>query len=84
MLSATPFNNKPEDIFSMIKLFQIPAHSTIQTVNNLSNQMAELVTEYKKLKKENRSQTMSDDEFKKGANDIADKIRDILDPKMIK
>ena len=25
VLSATPFNNRPEDIFSLIKLFQIPA-----------------------------------------------------------
>jgi superfamily II DNA or RNA helicase len=29
LLSATPFNNRPEDIFSLIKLFQIPLHSSI-------------------------------------------------------
>ena len=36
LLTATPYNNAPKDIFSMIKLFQIPAKSTIRTVSNLS------------------------------------------------
>ena len=31
LLSATPFNNKPSDTFSLIKLFQIPTRSTLQT-----------------------------------------------------
>ena len=47
LLSATPFNNSPSDIFSMIKLFQIPSNSTIQTVNDLSKQMSFLMTKYK-------------------------------------
>ena len=36
LLSATPFNNKPKDTFSLIKLFQIPTRSTLQTINNLT------------------------------------------------
>ena len=36
LLSATPFNNKPSDTFSLIKLFQIPTRSTLQTSINLS------------------------------------------------
>ncbi len=84
LLSATPFNNNPEDIFSMIKLFQIPSHSTIQTVNNLGSQMAELVKEYNQLKKDNRNQTINDVEFKKKANEIAERIRDILNPVVIR
>ena len=63
LLSATPFNNRPEDIFSLIKLFQIPANSTIQTVNDLGNQMAELVLEYKKLKKEHRDKNTDEKQF---------------------
>jgi len=50
LLSATPFNNQPQDIFSMIKLFQIPTRSTIQTVDNLSYQFRKLVAEYKEIR----------------------------------
>lgn len=35
LLTATPFNNQPADIYSLIKLFQIPTHSTLKTVENL-------------------------------------------------
>lgn len=84
LLSATPFNNRPEDIFSLIKLFQIPSNSTIQTVNNLGNQMAELVTKYKKLKKEHRQNKGNDLQFNEEANEIARQIRDILDPVVIR
>lgn len=84
LLSATPFNNRPEDIFSLIKLFQIPAHSTIQTVNNLGNQMESLVIEYKKLKKEHRDKKSSEKEFNEKSNELAEKIREILDPVVIR
>lgn len=84
LLSATPFNNRPEDIFSLIKLFQIPAHSTIQTVNNLGNQMEQLVIEYKKLKKEHREKKSTEKEFNTQSNELAQKIREILDPVVIR
>ncbi|MCR5763564.1 MAG: hypothetical protein K6G00_09310 [Treponema sp.] len=84
LLSATPFNNRPEDIFSLIKLFQIPSHSTIQTVNDLGVQMAALVTEYKKLKKLNRDKKLLDKEFNKQATELAEEIRAILDPVVIR
>ena len=84
LLSATPFNNRPDDIFSLIKLFQIPAHSTIQTVNNLGNQMAALVAEYKKLKKEHREKRSSEKEFNEKSGELAQKIREILDPVVIR
>ena len=84
LLSATPFNNRPDDIFSLIKLFQIPAHSTIQTVNNLGNQMAALVAEYKKLKKDHREKKTADKEFNDESGELAEKIREILDPVVIR
>jgi ERCC4-related helicase len=37
LLTATPFNNKPEDIFSLLKLFIIPKKSTITLTNDLEN-----------------------------------------------
>ncbi|MCI1720685.1 MAG: SNF2-related protein [Bacteroidales bacterium] len=30
LLTATPFNNEPADIYSLIKLFQIPSRSTLK------------------------------------------------------
>lgn len=84
LLSATPFNNRPEDIFSLIKLFQIPAKSTIQTVNDLGNQMAELVKDYKKLKKDHRENKTNEKDFNEAASLLAEKIREILDPVVIR
>lgn len=84
LLSATPFNNRPEDIFSLIKLFQIPANSTIQTVNDLGNQMAELVLEYKKLKKEHRDKNTDEKQFNEESTKLAEHIREILDPVVIR
>jgi superfamily II DNA or RNA helicase len=83
LLSATPFNNRPEDIFSLLKLFQIPAHSTIQIVNNLGAAMERLITDYKNIKKEQRDGG-AETEFKKKASEIASKIRNILQPVLIR
>ncbi|MBO4319872.1 MAG: hypothetical protein J5857_05330 [Treponema sp.] len=84
LLSATPFNNRPEDIFSLIKLFQIPARSTIQTVNNLSDQMAVLAKEYDDLKKEHRIKKSTEKEFNEKSSELAEKIRAILAPVVIR
>lgn len=37
LLTATPFNNRPEDIFSMLKLFVIPRKSNITLSDNLEH-----------------------------------------------
>jgi superfamily II DNA or RNA helicase len=83
LLSATPFNNRPEDIFSLIKLFQIPSHSTIQIINNLGARMEALIVEYRKLKRE-QSQGMPEVEFKYKAKAISSEIRTILQPVLIR
>jgi len=83
LLSATPFNNRPEDIFSLIKLFQIPSHSTIQTYNSLSAEMEGLILKYKKLKKDYTG-NMNETEFKDQAKNISSQIRDILQPVLIR
>lgn len=84
LLTATPFNNKPQDIFSMVKLFQIPTRSTIQTVDNLSYQFRELVKEYKEIKKIQDKGLESDESIKERIQKVADKIRDILSPLVIR
>ncbi|MCL2410481.1 MAG: phospholipase D-like domain-containing protein [Treponema sp.] len=33
LLTATPFNNRPSDIYSMVKFFQLPSKSTLTTVH---------------------------------------------------
>ncbi|MDR2446452.1 MAG: phospholipase D-like domain-containing protein, partial [Treponema sp.] len=83
LLSATPFNNRPEDIFSLIKLFQIPSHSTIQIVNNLGAAMERLIVEYKKLENE-YAKGMSEEQFKTRARVISMEIRHYLDPVLIR
>ncbi len=84
LLTATPFNNRPQDIFSMIKLFQIPSKSTIQTVDNLALQFKNLIIEYKKIQKKQKEKTVSESEIKNKINILSNKIRDILSPILIR
>lgn len=84
LLSATPFNNRPQDIFSMIKLFQIPTHSTIRTVENLSYQFRELIKEYKKIRESQRKKEKDQVQTKRDVEELADRIRDILAPLVIR
>ncbi len=84
LLSATPFNNTPEDIFSMVKLFQIPSKSTIQTVDNLSNQFFSIIEEYKNLKKDQKNNKSEGNDLKKSINEISKKIRDLISPVVIR
>ena len=43
LLTATPFNNQPADIYALIKLFQIPTKSTLKTVENLGASFKDLI-----------------------------------------
>ncbi|MGA1847588.1 helicase-related protein [Deferribacter abyssi] len=49
LLTATPFNNRPNDIFSLLKLFIIPKKSTITIDNNLEFLFAKLEALFKDL-----------------------------------
>ncbi len=84
LLTATPFNNKPQDIFSMVKLFQIPAKSTLKTVNNLGETFSRLIKEYKLLAKAQKEKTKSEEVIKSELESIAQKIRDIISPLIIR
>src|SRR5690606_23738087 len=52
LLSATPFNNDPRDVYALIKLFQIPGAATLKTAENLGMAFRELIREYSKLRKD--------------------------------
>jgi len=84
LLTATPFNNRPQDIFSMIKLFQIPAKSTLRTVNNLGEEFTKLIRQYKLLTKAQKEKTKSANEIKQELEEIARQIRDIISPLVIR
>ena len=84
LLSATPFNNKPSDTFSLIKLFQIPTRSTLQTITNLSVYFERISKTYNSLKREQiinkRSAKEINDDFKK----LGEEIRNIISPLIIR
>lgn len=84
LLTATPFNNQPSDIYSMIKLFQIPTKSTLQTVDNLGQKFKELIYAYKELKKQQKDKKISTDEIKIAIESIASQIRTIIQPLIIR
>lgn len=71
LLTATPFNNRPEDIYSMLKLFQIPSKSTLKTVENLGTAFKDLIARYKELSDSQRKKKLSQAEIKAEAEVIA-------------
>jgi len=51
LLTATPFNNAPNDIFNLIKLFQIPNKPTIHTQHWLLADFTEMQKKYETMRK---------------------------------
>ncbi|MFN3505721.1 MAG: helicase-related protein, partial [Caldimicrobium sp.] len=49
LLTATPFNNRPSDIFALLKLFTIPKKSTIILDEDLKNRFDHYETLFNKL-----------------------------------
>lgn len=49
LLTATPFNNAPRDIFSLLKLFIVPGKSKITLDENLEAQFASYDSEFRRL-----------------------------------
>ena len=69
LISATPMNNTPADIYYQILMFQDPRHCTIDGVPNLTAFFSPLVQEFKKFR---RQEDFDLREFKK----LAEKVRD--------
>lgn len=69
LISATPMNNTPADLYNEILLFQDPRHCTIDGVGNLTAFFAPLIVEFRKLRN-NPEADIKD--FKK----LAEKVRD--------
>lgn len=84
LLSATPFNNRPQDVFAMIKLFQIPSKSTIRTVANLSYHFTSAIREYKDIHKKRRKREIDEAELQERVKQLASQIRLIMEPVVIR
>lgn len=82
LLTATPFNNDPKDLFALIRLFDAPSQSRINTVENLSIEFRLLISEYQKMRRQLKS--MDDLEIKDKAQVIAQKMRDMASPVIIR
>lgn len=83
LLTATPFNNDPKDVFALIKLFQTPGQATIRSVDNLSLRYRELIQRYKKLRRE-ISKGIDEDEVNKEAKEIAAEQRRLIEPIIVR
>jgi superfamily II DNA or RNA helicase/HKD family nuclease len=82
LLSATPFNNDPKDVFALIKLFQTPGQSTIRSVDNLSLRFRELIDRYKKLRRKMRD--MTPESIRKEGENIAEEQRRLIETVVIR
>lgn len=83
LLTATPFNNDPKDVFALIKLFQTPGQSTIRSVDNLSLRYRELIQRYKKLRKD-MSKDIDQAIVDKETGEIALEQRRLIEPIIIR
>lgn len=84
LLTATPFNNEPKDIFSLIKLFQIPGRSTIRSVDNLSFRFRNLIDKYTWLRREIRKNNIDDVDYQNELSEIAYEQRRLIENVVIR
>jgi len=87
MLTATPFNNTPADILSLLKLFIVPGKSNITLANDLTTRFRAYTQTFRRLSnirkncnsldKQKRSQAIADYEAMFGSTTIdLNKVRD--------
>ena len=80
LLTATPFNNTPADIFALLKLFIIPGKSKITLENNLEHkfkvynkifrQLSNIKKNYNSTNKQKRDRAISDYETLFGSSSV--------------
>lgn len=82
LLTATPYNNRPQDLFALIKLFQTPSRSTIHSVDNLGVRFHELIAQYNRLEKEGKKCLTS--EIKYELDQLSQQLRILIDPVIVR
>lgn len=80
LISATPLNNRPEDIRNLVYLFQDAKNSTLSAATNIQHFFAPLIEQYRKIKK------LSDmEEVKTQVKDLYEQVRrHIIEPLTIR
>ena len=71
LISATPMNNSPADLYYQILMFQDPRHCTIDGVPNLTAFFSPLVVEFRKMRQQANFDLV---QFKKLAERVRDKV----------
>ena len=84
LLTATPFNNAPKDVFALVKLFQIPGQSTIRSVDNLSLRFRDLIDRYKKMNQARRDGKIDQAHMDKEADEISFELRRLIENVVIR
>jgi superfamily II DNA or RNA helicase len=82
LLTATPYNNRPQDLFAMVKLFQTPSRSTIHSVDNLSLRFHELIAEYRSLEKKGKKEMT--ERVKTDLKKLSQELRLLIEPIIIR
>jgi len=82
LLTATPYNNRPQDLFAMVKLFQTPSRSTINSVDNLGIRFHDLIGEYRKLEKVGKKNMTVEVEEK--LKKLSQELRLLIEPVVIR
>lgn len=82
LLTATPYNNRPQDLFALIKLFQTPSRSTIHSVDNLGVRFHELIAQYNRLEKEGKKGLTA--EIKYELDQLSQQLRILIDPVIVR
>lgn len=75
LLSATPLNNRPEDLLNQLLLFQDAQRATIDGITNIKQFFTPLIADYKKLMRERDSRDVTSDVDRIYAS-IRDKVID--------
>jgi superfamily II DNA or RNA helicase/HKD family nuclease len=82
LLTATPYNNRPQDLFALVKLFQTPSRSTINSVDNLGVSFRELIIRYNKLEEDGkRNLTKS---IEKKLKELSQELRVLIAPIIVR
>ncbi len=82
LLTATPYNNRPQDLFALIKLFQTPSRSTINSVDNLGLRFHDLIAQYRKLEKAGKKNLT--DDIRDKLQKLSQELRLLIEPVMIR
>lgn len=75
LISATPMNNSPEDLYNQILLFQDARHCTVDGVSNLTAFFSPLIQEFKRLRRKQKIEAEIDaSAFAKLFEEVRDRV----------